>query len=338
MPSLSDLEALEKAFSEALRKVDTLDAWEEVRIQFFGKKRGKFKEFLAILKTLPPEEKKAFGKRLNELKTSCEAQLKKKKEALQSKQASRRSMEDLTLPGWHPFYGHYHPVTQIRREVEDIFHRMGFWVEDGPEIEDDFHNFEALNIPPYHPARNEQDTFYLKPPFLLRTHTSNIQIRAMTKTKPPLYVLAPGRVFRRDDSPRHSPVFHQVEGFGVDENLNFPEFKGILIYFLQELFGKDTSIRFRPSYFPFTEPSAEVDIACVFCQGKGCQVCSNTGWMEILGAGMIHPQVLRNVEIDPEHYQGFAFGMGLDRVAMLKFGIPHIRLLFDSSAYFLEQF
>ncbi len=231
-----------------------------------------------------------------------------------------------------------HPVTITRRRIEDIFKSMGYSIEDAPEIEEEWYNFTALNMPEDHPARAEHDTFYLKSPYLLRTHTSNVQIRTMLKRKPPFLVLAPGRVFRRDDSPRHSPMFHQIEGFGLGSPFTFSNFKATLSHFLIKLFGKDIEVRFRPSYFPFTEPSAEVDVSCIFCKKRGCSVCSQSGYIEIMGAGMIHPQVLRCVNIDPEKWTGFAFGMGIDRITMLLFGIPNIRMLFESDLRILEQF
>ncbi|HEY5611561.1 MAG TPA: phenylalanine--tRNA ligase subunit alpha, partial [Thermoanaerobaculia bacterium] len=250
-----------------------------------------------------------------------------------------REKVDVTLPGRLPRLGHLHPVTIVRREMEAIFSEMGYTIDAGPEIETDWYNFEALNFTPDHPARDTQDTFYLSEKYLLRTHTSNVQIRTMENHKPPIKVLSPGRVYRRDEiTLRRSPMFHQVEALYVDRGVHFGHLRGTLEHFIHRIFFADTQVRFRPSYFPFTEPSAEVDISCVFCGGQGCGTCSQTGWMEILGCGMVHPQVLRNVGVDPEEWSGWAFGMGIDRVAMLKFGIPNIRVLFENDLRVLKQF
>jgi phenylalanyl-tRNA synthetase alpha chain len=244
---------------------------------------------------------------------------------------------DVTLPGRRPELGSLHPVTRVRREVEEIFAELGYSVAEGPEVEDDFHNFEALNFPPDHPARDTQDTFFLRNGLLLRTHTSPVQIRTMLARKPPIRVICPGRVYRADNDLRHSPMFHQVEGLAVAEGITFGHLKGTLEAFIHRLFSPDTGVRLRPSFFPFTEPSVEVDITCPFCRGGGCETCSKTGWMEILGAGMVDPRVLANCKIDPEVYTGFAFGLGLDRVAMIRYGIPNIRALFENDERLLRQ-
>lgn len=335
------VESLREGFLTDLERASDRRSLEDLRIKYFSRKAGLLKQAFAQIPSLPPQERKTFGASLNRLQKELEEIFQKKSEAIQTATKSREASSstiDVTLPGTPPRAGHLHPITLIRREIEDIFTRMGYTVESGAEIENDWYNFTALNMPPDHPARDMQDTFYLPDGYLLRTHTSNVQIHTMEQLDPPLLVLAPGRVFRRDDSPRHSPMFHQVEGFAVAEVMDFRHFKGTLEYFLRKLFGTDTLIRFRPSFFPFTEPSAEVDISCIFCGGKGCRVCSQSGWMEIMGAGMIHPDVLRNVNYDPERWMGFAFGLGIDRVAMLRYGIPNIRLLFESDIRLLEQF
>ncbi|HRZ87260.1 MAG TPA: phenylalanine--tRNA ligase subunit alpha, partial [bacterium] len=245
---------------------------------------------------------------------------------------------DVTLSGRRTVLGKRHPLNRVMEEVLGVFTRMGFAVREGPEIETEYYNFEALNIPKLHPARDMQDTFYVKDDLLLRTHTSPVQIRVMESMRPPLRVVAPGKVYRRDADVTHSPMFHQVEGFMVDEHITFADLKGVLTVFCRAMFGAETKVRFRPSFFPFTEPSAEVDISCVICSGKGCRVCKSTGWLEILGSGMIHPEVFRHVKYDSEKYSGFAFGMGIERIAMLKYGVNDIRLFFENDVRFLEQF
>lgn len=336
-----DLEGIEKKFEEELNSVNSLKNLEELKQKYISKKKGIVSEILKEIPKLSPEEKRILGPGINSLKNKIESKINEFEEILKKKEEEEEKLKkfiDVTIPGMEPSSGMLHPVTSIRRKVEDIFIQMGYSIEDAPEIEEEWFNFTALNMPEDHPARDSHDTFYLKEPFLLRTHTSNVQIRTMLKRKPPFLVLAPGRVFRRDDSPRHSPMFHQIEGFGVSNPFNFSHFKATLSHFLIKLFGKDIEIRFRPSYFPFTEPSAEVDVSCIFCGKKGCRVCSNSGYIEILGAGMIHPQVLRNVHIDPEKWMGFAFGMGIDRICMLLYGIPNIRMLFESDLRVLRQF
>jgi len=310
---------------------------ESVRVRFAGRRSGLLRELEDALKILPREDKPAYGKALNELKRLVEESL-AAAQATTAGAAGAREVVDVTLPGRKPASGAYHPVTLVRREIEEIFLRMGYSIADGPEAEDDWHNFEALNFPPDHPARDSQDTFFLKGGLLLRTHTSPVQIRTMETTPPPIRVLIPGRVYRCDSDLRHTPMFHQVEGLVVDEGITFGHLKATLEAFVHVLFDPEMGVRFRPSFFPFTEPSAEVDITCVFCRGKGCAVCTGSGWIEILGAGMVDPRVFRACRLDPGRYTGFAFGCGLDRVAMLKYGIPDLRMQFSGDERLLRQF
>ncbi len=339
---IDEIAKLEQEFRAELEAALTLSAAEELRLRFFGRKGGLIPALFTRLKGVPSEQKREVGDAVNRLRDLAEVEVKERIERLSSEEAERkllRSAIDVTLPSRLPQIGHLHPVTLIRREMEEIFREMGYSIDPGPEIETDWYNFEALNFTPDHPARDTQDTFYLDAEHLLRTHTSNVQVRTMEKVPPPIKVLSAGRVFRRDEiTLRRSPMFHQVEGLLVDRGIHFGHLRGTLEHFIQRIFTPETEVRFRPSYFPFTEPSAEVDISCVFCSGKGCGTCSQTGWMEILGCGMVHPQVLRNVGIDPEEWSGFAFGMGIDRVAMLKFGIPNIRVLFENDLRVLHQF
>jgi phenylalanyl-tRNA synthetase alpha chain len=309
---------------------------EEVRIRFAGRRSGVLQSLEEQLKGLPREEKPVFGKALNELKRHILARLEEARAAAGS--GEERQALDVTLPGRTPRLGAVHPVTLVRREIEEIFLRMGYSVADGPEVEDDWHNFEALNIPPDHPARDTQDTFYLPGGLLLRTHTSPVQIRAMESMPLPIRIIIPGRVYRRDSDLRHSPMFHQVEGLVIGEGVTFANLKATLEAFVHVLFDPALQVRLRPSFFPFTEPSAEVDITCILCRGKGCAMCSGSGWIEILGAGMVDPRVLRACRIDPGRYTGFAFGCGLDRVALLKYGLPDLRLLFSGDERLLRQF
>ncbi len=278
------------------------------------------------------------GRLANKLKKELEELVRRQREALLRAAEDQAPGLDLTLPGRPYELGRLHPITQVLEEISIIFERLGFAVAKGPEVETDYYNFEALNIPPEHPARDMQDTFYFPEGFLLRTHTSPIQIRTMLSRKPPLRIIAPGKVYRCDSDITHTPMFHQIEGLMVDREVSFADLKGILIYFARETFGPETKVRFRPSYFPFTEPSAEMDIQCVICKGEGCRLCGETGWLEILGAGMVHPNVFKAVGYDPEEWQGFAFGLGIERIAMLKFGINDIRLFYENHLRFLEQF
>ncbi len=289
---------------------------------------------------LSPAERPEFGRQVNEIKKIVAASIEAKKEELKQKTSldNREDFFDPTLPGKRPAKGTLHPITQVMDEIINVFTFMGFEVVEGPEIESDYYNFEALNIPKDHPARDMQDTFYITDDIVLRTHTSPVQIRTMEKQSPPLRMIAPGKVYRCDSDVSHTPMFHQVEGLLVDEGVSFTHLKGILQIFAHEIFGKEAALRFRPSFFPFTEPSAEIDVQCVICKGKGCRLCSNTGWLEILGAGMVDPEVFKAVNYDTEKWTGFAFGMGIERIAMLKYGIDDIRLFFENDLRFLKQF
>ena len=340
---IDDITQAGEEFDRDLASADSTRALDEVRLRYFGRKNGLIPALFDRLKQVPKEQKKDAGAALNKLRDRTESALKEKSERIVGDEAQRkeaRDVIDITLPGRAPKLGHLHPITIVRRELEAIFLEMGYSLDPGPEVESDWYNFEALNFTPDHPARDMQDTFFLDvDQLLLRTHTSNVQIRSMERIKPPLRVLSCGRVYRRDEiTMRKSPVFHQAEGFLVDRGIHIGHLRATLEQFIKRLFGADLAMRMRPSYFPFTEPSAEVDMSCVFCRGKGCGTCSHTGWMEILGSGMIHPQVLRNVGIDPDEWSGFAFGFGLDRAAMIKFDIPNIRTLFENDLRVLQQF
>jgi phenylalanyl-tRNA synthetase alpha chain len=316
------------------------DMLEQFRIRFLGVK-GIVKAMAGEMKQVPPAEKKSFGQILNAFKNLAEEKFEAAKAAIDATGADATEQLDISLPG-SPFpSGSRHPVTLMRNRIVDIFQRLSFTVAEGPEIEDDWHNFTALNLDENHPARDMQDTFYLStdPAILLRTHTSNVQIREMERQKPPIRIICPGRVYRNETiSARSHCFFHQVEGLYIDENVSFADLKQTLYFFVKEMFGEDVKVRFRPSYFPFTEPSAEMDISCMLCKGDGCAVCKRTGWLEILGCGMVHPNVLKNCGIDPEKYTGFAFGMGVERPALLKYGITDIRLFSENDVRFLEQF
>jgi phenylalanyl-tRNA synthetase alpha chain len=335
---IEDLARARREFEAALAEAGSDPARvEAVRVRFAGRRSGLLRELEDALKALPREEKPAYGKALNELKRLVDGSLAAAKTAAGGAAAHGEDV-DVTLPGRQAHIGSYHPVTLVRREIEEIFLRMGYSVADGPEAEDDWHNFEALNFPPDHPARDSQDTFFLRGGKLLRTHTSPVQIRTMETTPPPIRVIIPGRVYRCDSDLRHTPMFHQVEGLVVDEGITFANLKATLEAFVHVLFDPGLGVRFRPSFFPFTEPSAEVDITCVFCRGKGCSVCTGSGWIEILGSGMVDPRVFRACGLDPGRYTGFAFGCGLDRVAMLKYGIPDLRMQFAGDERLLRQF
>ncbi len=313
---------------------------EQLRVRFLGR-QGALTSLLRSLGSLPAAERPVVGAAANELKRELEALLEVRlgetREAERRQERARRRL-DLTLPGRRPPRGGLHPLTQVQNEIVRIFVGLGFSVAEGPEVEDDYHNFEALNIPRDHPARDMQDTFYLSEDTLLRTHTSPVQIRTMQGRRPPVRIICPGRVYRRDADITHSPMFHQVEGLAVDRDISMGDLKGTLELFAREMFGPRSRIRFRPSFFPFTEPSAEVDVLCFLCGGEGCRVCKQSGWLEILGSGMVHPQVLRNVGYDPEEVTGWAFGMGVERIAMLKYGVDDIRLFFENDLRFLRQF
>ncbi len=313
----------------------------DVRVRFLGR-QGALTQLLRSLGGLATEDRREIGAAANEAKRALEALVDGRltELAAEERRAQRaRERPDLTLPGRRPPLGGVHPLTRVHDEIVSIFVGLGFSVAEGPEIETDYNNFEALNIPRDHPARDMQDTFYLGDDTLLRTHTSPVQIRTMQAERPPVRIIVPGRVYRRDVADAsHSPIFHQVEGLAVDRDISMGDLKGTLELFAREMFGPRSRIRFRPSYFPFTEPSAEVDVLCFLCGGDGCRVCKQSGWLEILGSGMVHPQVLRNVGYDPEEVTGWAFGMGIDRITMLKYGIDDIRLLFDNDMRFLSQF
>ena len=337
------LQNLEKITTSALSEVSQTDALpdlENLRVKFLGKK-GELTTQLKNIGKLDPADRPAFGGQVNQAKKQVADALNAKKEHLEL-QSLAASIEadaiDVTLPGRGQNIGGLHPVTRTMQRIEDIFIQMGFAIADGPEIEDDFHNFEALNIPDDHPARAMHDTFYLEDGHLLRTHTSPVQVRYMKNQKPPMNIIAPGRVYRCDSDVTHTPMFHQVEGLAVAEDISFADLKGILTYFLRQFFEKDLSVRLRPSYFPFTEPSAEVDISCVFCDGEGCRICKKTGWLEVLGCGMVHPEVFRHVGIDSEEFTGFAFGLGVERLTMLRYGVDDLRLFFENDLAFLRQF
>ena len=309
-------------------------------MRFFGRK-GELTAIMKDLGQLPPEERPVIGAFVNRIKEELETGIAARGKELREAEIARRLASeriDVTLPGRRLFPGSKHPITLVAEEIVEIFASLGFGIEEGPEVEKDFYNFEALNIPKDHPARDMQDTFYVSEDVVLRTHTSPVQIRTMLHHAPPVRVIAPGTVYRRDSDITHSPMFHQIEGFLVDRGVTFGDLKGILSAFVTQYFGQDVGVRFRPSFFPFTEPSAEVDIQCVICGGKGCRVCKNSGWLEILGSGMIDPEVFRAVHYDPETYTGFAFGMGLERIAMLKYGVNDLRLFFENDVRFLQQF
>ncbi|HVE60472.1 MAG TPA: phenylalanine--tRNA ligase subunit alpha [Chitinophagaceae bacterium] len=313
---------------------------EEYRIRFLGTK-GIVRNLFGEMRSIPAEKKKEFGLVLNEFKQLAESKYETLKQYASSDQSSTVSEIDLSLPGNPVEFGSRHPISLVRNRIVNIFQRLGFSVADGPEIEDDWHNFTALNLPENHPARDMQDTFYinLNPDWLLRTHTSNVQIREMEKGKLPIRIVCPGRVYRNETiSARAHCFFHQVEGMYIDENVSFADLKQTLYFFAQEMYGKDVKLRFRPSYFPFTEPSAELDVSCFICGGSGCRVCKQTGWVEILGCGMVHPNVLENCGIDPDKYTGYAFGMGIERPAMLLYQINDLRLFSENDLRFLKQF
>jgi len=330
---------VEQAEKELL-DAKSLSVVEEIRVSYLGKK-GVFTRQMKTLGSLAPEERPKVGATINHAKQQFQGLLEQRKIQLENELLAKRLAEetiDVTLPGRGQAVGGVHPVTRTMRRIEQIFNRIGFDVAFGPEVEDDFHNFEALNIPAHHPARAMHDTFYFDEHTLLRTHTSPVQIRVMENQQPPIKVIAPGRVYRCDSDITHTPMFHQVEGFVVDKDINFSDLKGVISEFLKAFFEKDVKVRFRPSYFPFTEPSAEVDIECVMCEGDGCRVCGHTGWLEVLGCGMIHPEVFRHIKIDSDQFTGFAFGMGVERLTMLRYKINDLRMFFENDLKFLRQF
>jgi phenylalanyl-tRNA synthetase alpha chain len=337
---MDTLQALTHSALEAITQARDSQELERLRVQFLGKK-GSLTEQLKTLGGLPATERPAAGAAINQAKDRVNDALTLRKEALDAAEAETQlaaEVLDITLPGRHQSSGGFHPVTRTIERIENIFMRAGFTVAEGPEIEDDYHNFEALNIPAHHPARAMHDTFYFDATTLLRTHTSTVQVRTMETSKPPIRIICPGRVYRCDSDVTHTPMFHQVEGLLIDENVSFADLKGLIADFLQVFFEAELSVRFRPSYFPFTEPSAEVDVQCVVCRGQGCRICKQSGWLEVLGCGMVHPRVLQMSGIDPEKYTGLAFGMGVDRLAMLRYQIKDLRLLFDNDLRFLRQF
>ncbi len=333
-------ESLKNLREQALKEINSVSnekVLEAVRVKFLGRK-GELTKILKSIAKLPPELRPVIGRLANQIKNELEASIKEAREELKRRAEERPVGVDLTLPGRPYPLGKKHPITQVMDEICGIFLRMGFSIVTGPEVELDYYNFEALNIPPDHPARDMQATFYISQGVVLRTHTSPIQIRAMERFKPPLRIIAPGKVYRCDLDVTHTPMFHQIEGLMVDRCVSFSDLKGLLTVFAREAFGREIKVRFRPSYFPFTEPSLEMDIGCVICRGSGCRLCSHTGWLEILGAGMVHPNVFRAVGYDPEKWVGLAFGLGVERIAMLKYGIDDIRLFYENHLKFLEQF
>jgi phenylalanyl-tRNA synthetase alpha chain len=337
---MSDLEAIKTAALAAVELVSDLPALDQVRVQYLGKK-GELTQQLKSLGKLSSEERPAAGAAINAAKVVVAAALDGAKALMEQTAINAKLADetiDVSLPGRGATSGGLHPVTRTLERIEKFFREVGYDVVEGPEIEDDYHNFEALNIPAHHPARAMHDTFYIDPTTVLRTHTSPVQVRVMESTSPPIRIICPGRVYRCDSDVTHTPMFHQVEGLLVDKNISFPDLKGTIVEFLRVFFERPLEVRFRPSYFPFTEPSAEFDMECVMCSGKGCRVCSNTGWLEVGGCGMVHPKVFEHSNIDTEEYTGFAFGVGVERLAMLRYGVNDLRLFFENDQRFLDQF
>ncbi|MEW7981352.1 MAG: phenylalanine--tRNA ligase subunit alpha [gamma proteobacterium symbiont of Phacoides pectinatus] len=335
-----DIAQLVNQAAAAITAAESLAALDEARVRFLGKS-GLLTAQLKNLGKLPKELRPQAGQEINRAKQALQGLIEQRRETLEAQALGERlsgERVDVTQPGRGLRQGGLHPVTRTMERIERLFANTGFSVAQGPEIEDDFHNFEALNIPAHHPARAMHDTFYFDAHMLLRTHTSPVQVRVMQDAQPPIKVIAPGRVYRCDSDLTHTPMFHQVEGLLVDEAVSFADLKGVLYDFLQNFFERDLKVRFRPSYFPFTEPSAEADIECVMCNGEGCRVCGNTGWLEVLGCGMVHPEVFRHVGIDSERYTGYAFGMGVERLTMLRYGVNDLRLFFENDLRFLRQF
>jgi len=336
---------IEKIKEEALKQLEAVKSPEELqdlKVKIIGKK-GSLTSLLKQMGSLSPEERPKMGQIINNVRNTLEKAWEAKAKELDQKALAQRleaEKIDITLPGFYVPKGHQHPLSKVIEEIEDIFLGMGFTIAEGPEIETDYYNFEALNLPKDHPARDMQDTFFITEEILLRTQTSPVQVRTMEKIKPrlPVKIIAPGKVFRNDDDATHSPMFHQVEGLLVDKGVRMSDLKGILLYFSRQMFGEEREIRLRPSFFPFTEPSAEVDVSCMLCGGAGCRLCKGTGWIEILGSGMVHPRVLEAGGYNPKEVTGFAFGLGVERIAMLKYGIEDMRLMFDNDLRFLEQF
>jgi phenylalanyl-tRNA synthetase alpha chain len=336
----AELEELQRKAEAELDSAVSKEELLSIRTKYLGRK-GLLTSILRGLGSVSAEERPLIGKLSNEIKEDLSSKIDSAIERIESGQRNRTlpaEKIDVTLPGRKIKLGRIHPINQIAEEICDILKGLGFSVVEGPEIEQDYYNFEALNIPKDHPARDMQDTFYVSDNIVLRTHTSPVQIRVMEKQKPPVRIICPGKVYRCDSDISHTPMFHQIEGLLVDKGISFSDLKGVLTSFARQVFGKDTALRFRPSFFPFTEPSAEVDIQCVMCGGTGCRVCGQSGWLEILGSGMVHPEVFRTVGYDPEEVTGFAFGMGLERIAMLKYGVSDIRLFYENDLRFLQQF
>ncbi len=346
------IQDIRRRFDADLAGVTDLGTLNALRDKYLGRRSGLVTAAIKDLGNLPPDERRRFGQAVNELKEVIEIALEDRRQQLQA-QAEQEKFErerlDITLPGLKPRQGHLHPITLIRERIENIFVAMGYAIEEGPEVETSYYNFDALNIPPGHPARESQDTFYLaslsasaeggEEALALRTQTSTVQIRALERRRPPLRIIAPGKVYRRDTpDPTHNPMFFQVEGLAIDRGISLGDLKGTLDEFVKRMFGPQTRTRFRPSYFPFTEPSAEVDFSCFVCQGQGCRICKGSGWIELGGSGMVHPRVLRGVGVDTEEFTGFAFGLGLDRMVGLMYGLDDIRLLYENDLRFLEQF
>lgn len=334
------LKNMEKEAIGQLRTATDLSELDSIRVKYLGRK-GALTEILRSMRDVPAEDRPVVGKLINQVKELINSELELAIERLKQKEREAELAAeaiDITLPGRRPLLGRKHPLTQTFNEIIRIFRGMGFQVADGPEIETNYYNFDALNMPEHHPARDDRDSMYITDNILLRTETSAVQIRVMEKQKPPVRVVVPGRVYRRDADISHTPMFHQVEGLMVDEHIRFSDLKGVLVAFIQQMFGKNTKYRFAPDFFPFTEPSAQVSIGCTVCGGSGCQTCSDTGWLEILGSGSVDPEVFKSVNYDPEKVTGFAFGMGVERIAMLKYGIDDMRLLFENDMRFLQQF
>ncbi len=334
------LDELERIQQEARLKIAKANQHEDIQslsVRYLGRK-GVLTQFLRSIPDLPPEQRPVVGKKANALKKSLEKAFRKAKTDLAQAAAGIEDYIDVSLPGRPVPWAPLHPITQVNQQICEVFSNLGFEIAEGPEVETDYYNFEALNFPKDHPARDMQDTFFISDLIVLRTHTSPLQVRVMEKQSPPVRIIAPGKVYRCDSDITHTPMFHQVEGLFVDENVSFGDLKGTLTAFVHRMFDERTTLRFRPSFFPFTEPSAEVDILCVMCRGAGCRVCSQSGWLEILGSGMVHPAVFENVGYDTQRYTGFAFGMGVERIAMLKYGIDDIRKFFENDLRFLHQF
>jgi phenylalanyl-tRNA synthetase alpha chain len=337
---VDDVLSLKDSFQEELQAATSLSELQQLKVKYLGKK-GLVTSKLKALSAISPESRPAYGKAVNEVKGYIDEEISRTEALLKTEEHKKRILSeaiDITLPGQYTSFGREHPLNKILSEITAIFLSMGFEIEEGPEVELDYYNFEALNFPRNHPARDMQDTFFISDETVLRTHTSPVQVRVMEKRKPPLKVVAPGKVYRCDADVSHTPMFHQVEGFIVDTGIAFSDLKGVLETFIHSMFGTGTPVRFRPSFFPFTEPSAEIDIGCIFCSGKGCRVCKHTGWLEILGAGMINPRVFKFAGYEPHQYSGFAFGMGVERITMLKYSIDDIRLFFENDLRFLKQF